>query len=242
MARMTAAAESRGLAPVGGIEVKNDLHNALAGGLDGEAGLALISGTGSSCLGRDPKGDYFNCGGWAWFMDDGGSGFGLSYDALRTAVRMVDGRETPTPLLPAVLDFYEVLHPDFLLERLYNRKWTPAEIASFAPTIMKLAADGDPAARGVLRRGAVALAEIVSTTAANLEFPETPRVVLLGGCVRSGAPYQPMVESEILNSCPGVRLCEPLHDTIYGAALNALLLASSKNLIPPAVRPRFPKK
>jgi N-acetylglucosamine kinase-like BadF-type ATPase len=242
MARMTAAAESRGLAPVGGIQVKNDLHNALAGGLDGEAGLALISGTGSSCLGRDPKGGYFNCGGWAWFMDDGGSGFGLSHDALRTAVRMVDGRETPTSLLPAVLDFYEVPHPDCLLERLYNRKWTPAEIASFAPAIMKLAAEGDLAAMGVLRRGAVALAELVSTTAANLEFSQPPRVVLLGGCVRSGAPYQPMVESEIRNSCPGVRLCEPLHDTIYGAALNALLLASSKNLIPPAVRPRFPKK
>lgn len=152
MARMTAAAESRGIAPVGGIQVKNDLHNALAGGLDGEAGLALISGTGSSCLGRDPKGNYFNCGGWAWFMDDGGSGFGLSHDALMTAVRMVDGREKPTPLLPAVLEFYQVPHPDFLLERLYNRKWTPAEIASFAPTIMKLAADGDPAAMGVLRR------------------------------------------------------------------------------------------
>ena len=174
-------------------------------------------------------------------MDDGGSGFGLSHDALRTAVRMVDGRETPTPLLPAVLDFYGVPHPDCLLERLYNRKWTPAEIASFAPTIMKLAADGDPAAMGVLQRGAMALAEIVSTTAANLEFLEPPRVVLLGGCVRSGAPYQPMVESEIRNSCPGVRLLEPIHDTVYGAALNALLFASSRNLVSPAVRPLFPK-
>ena len=242
MARMTAAAESRGIAPVGRIQVKNDLHNALAGGLDGEAGLALISGTGSSCLGRDPKGNYFNCGGWAWFMDDGGSGFGLSHDALRTAVRMVDGRETPSPLLPAVLDFYEVSHPDFLLERLYNRKWTPAEIASFAPTIMKLAADGDPAAIGVLRRGSMALAELVSTTVANLDFEEAPPVVLLGGCVRSGAPYQPMVESEIRNSCPGVRLLEPIHDTVYGAALNALVFASSRNLVSPAVRPLFPKQ
>ena len=242
MARMTAAAEFRGIAPVGGIQVKNDLHNALAGGLDGEAGLALISGTGSSCLGRDPKGDYFNCGGWAWLMDDGGSGFGLSHDALRTAVRMVDGRETPTLLLPAVLEFYQVPHPDFLLERLYNRKWTPAEIASFAPTIMKLAADGDPAAIGVLRRGSMALAELVSTTVANLDFEEAPPVVLLGGCVRSGAPYQPMVESEIRNSCPGVRLLEPIHDTVYGAALNALVFASSRNLVSPAVRPIFPKQ
>ena len=242
IARMTAAAESRELAPAGWIQVKNDLHNALAGGLDGEAGVAVISGTGSNCLGRDPKGNYFNCGGWAWLMDDGGSGFGLSHDALRTAVRMVDGRETPTPLLPAVLDFYGVPHPDCLLERLYNRKWTPAEIASFAPTIMKLAAEGDLAAMGVLRRGAVALAELVSTTAANLEFPEPPRVVLLGGCVRSGAPYQPMVESEIRNSCPGVRLLEPIHDTVYGAALNALVFASSRNLVSPAVRPLFPKQ
>jgi N-acetylglucosamine kinase-like BadF-type ATPase len=242
IARMVAAIGSRGLAPAGWIQVKNDLHNALAGGLDGEAGVAVISGTGSNCLGRDPRGNYFNCGGWAWLMDDGGSGFGLSIDALRTAVRMADGREKQTPLLPAVLEFYKVPHPDFLLERLYNRKWTPAEIASFTPTIMELAAAGDPAAMEILRRGALALAGLVSTTAANLDFAEAPRVVLLGGCVRSGAPYQPLVESEIRNSCPGVRLMEPLHDTVYGAALNALRFAASKNLIPPAVHPRFPKK
>jgi glucosamine kinase len=242
IARMVAAIGSRGLAPAGWTQVKNDLHNALAGGLDGEAGVAVISGTGSNCLGRDPRGNYFNCGGWAWLMDDGGSGFGLSIDALRTAVRMADGREKQTPLLPAVLEFYKVPHPDFLLERLYNRKWTPAEIASFTPTIMELAAAGDPAAMEILRRGALALAGLVSTTAANLDFAKAPRVVLLGGCVRSGAPYQPLVESEIRNSCPGVRLMEPLHDTVYGAALNALRFAASKNLIPPAVHPRFPKK
>ena len=242
IARMVAAVGSRGLAPAAWIQVKNDLHNALAGGLDGEAGVAVISGTGSNCLGLDPKGNYFNCGGWAWLMDDGGSGFGLSIDALRTAVRMADGREKPTPLLPAVLEFYKVPHPDFLLERLYNRKWTPAEIASFAPTIMELVSAGDPAAMEILRRGALALAGLVSTTAANLDFAEAPSVVLLGGCVRSGAPYQPLVESEIRNSCPGVRLVEPLHDTVYGAALNALRFAASKNLIPPAVHPRFPKK
>ena len=238
IARMVAAVESRELAPVGWIQVKNDLHNALSGG---KAGVALISGTGSNCLGRDPKGNYFNCGGWAWLMDDGGSGFGLSIDALRTAVRMADGREKPTPLLPAVLKFYEVPHPDYLLERLYNRKWTPAEIASFAPTIMVLAGNGDSAALEILRRGAVALAGLISTTAANLDFPEAPRVVLLGGCVRSGAPYQPLVETEIRNSCPGVRLMEPLHDTVYGAALNALYFAVSKNLVSPAARPLFPK-
>ena len=242
IARMVAAVGSRGLAPAGWIQVKNDLHNALAGGLDGEAGVAVISGTGSNCLGRDPKGNYFNCGGWAWFMDDGGSGFGLSHDALQTAVRMADGRQTRTPLLPAVLEFYDVPHPDFLLERLYNSQWTPAEIASFAPTIMKLAADGDSSAMEVLRRGAMALAELVSTTAANLDFAGPPRVVLLGGCVRSGAPYQPMVESEIRNSCPGVRLLEPIHDTVYGAALNALVFASSRNLVSPAFRPLFPKQ
>ena len=240
LARMTAAAESRELAPAGWIQVKNDLHNALAGGLDGEAGVALISGTGSNCLGRDPNGKLFNCGGWAWLMDDGGSGFGLSHDALRTAVRMVDGREKPTPLLHAVLEFYEVSHADFLLERLYNRKWTPNEIAAFAPTIMKLASGGDPAAMDVILRGAKSLAELVSTTAANLDFPEAPPVVLLGGCVRSGAPYQPLVESEIRNSCPGVRLREPAHDTVYGAALNALLFAASRNRISTAIHPQFP--
>ncbi len=234
IARMTAVAETRELAHAGTVTVQNDLYNALAGGLDGQPGIALISGTGSNCLGRDRLGNVFMCGGWGWFMDDEGSGLGLSADALRTAVRMADGRHAVTPLLSAVLSFYEVSDPGALLARLYG-KWSPAEIAGFAPVVMRLAREGDRAAMAVLRRGAGALAELIATTAANLDFPTGPRAVLLGGCVRSGPPYQELVEDAVRRACPRLTLAEPAGDAVYGAALNALHAAGK------TVRPIFPK-
>lgn len=238
IARMTAVAESCDLAPAGAITVKNDLYNALAGGLDGEPGIALIAGTGCNCLGRDAGGKYFMCGGWGWFMDDGGSGLGLSADALRTAVRMADGRETPTRLLTAVLSFYGVSEPNALLARLYNSEWSPTGIASFAPVVVRLASEGDEAAQAVLCRGAKDLAELIATTAAKLDFPNGPQVVLLGGCVRSGPPYQTLVEEAVRKACPHVSLRDPVRDATYGAALNALQLSGAGQ----TVRPDFSNK
>ena len=233
IALMTSIAESRDLAPKGAVTVKNDLYNALAGGLDGEPGIAIIAGTGSNCLARDQRSNHFTCGGWGWFLGDEGSGFGLSADALRTAVRMADGREEMTPLLEAVTSYYEVPDPDFLMGRLYNNEWSPVHMAGFSPILVKLAAEGDPAALAILGRGAAALAELIATAASHLRFEEAPRVVLLGGCVRSGPPYQPLVEAKIREVCPDVRLQDPLFDTTYGAALNALRLVS------PELKPDF---
>ncbi len=233
MARMTFVAESSRLATAGAITVRNDLYNALAGGRDGGPGIALIAGTGSNCLGRDDRGQYFMCGGWGWFMDDGGSAMGLSADALRTAARMADGRKPPTRLLASVMSFYDISDPHSLLSRLYNEKWSPTRIASFAPVVMSLSSDGDAAAEQILQRGAESLAELVLTTVTNLQFSHSPRVVLLGGCVRSGPPYQPMVEKAMLKACPSIVLEDPFGDSLYGAALNSLALTDN------TVRPIF---
>ena len=234
IAMMTGIAEAQNLAPKGSVTVRNDLYNALAGGLDGEPGIAVIAGTGSNCLARDPSGNHFTCGGWGWFLGDEGSAFALSADALRTAVRMADGREEPTPLLDVVTSYYDVPDPDFLMARLYNNEWSPVDMAGFAPILMKLAGEADPAALAILGRGAAALAELIETAASRLAFEEAPRVVLLGGCVRSGPPYQSIVEAKIREACPGVRLQDPLFSTTYGAALNALRLVS------PELKPVFP--
>lgn len=220
--RMTAAAESIGLAPAGAITVVNDLHNALAGGLDGAPGIALIAGTGSNCLGRDRTGETFMCGGWGWLLDDRGAGFGIAAEALRVAVRAADGRGPATRLLPSALEFFRVREPNELLARLYGQAWSPGMVADFAPVAIRLAAEGDVAAVRILHEGAAALAELVTTTAGKLAFDDSPAVVLLGGCVRSGPPYQPLVEAAVRKACPRARLAEPRHSPVHGAALNAL--------------------
>jgi N-acetylglucosamine kinase-like BadF-type ATPase len=222
VSEVRALAEAAALAPAGEVTVENDLHNALAGGLSGRPGVALIAGTGTNCLGRDPQGKTFMCGGWGWLLDDEGGAFGLALSAVKAVVRSADGRERATSLLPAALAFFGVSEPNELLARFYVRNWTPAEVAEFAPVVTRHAAEGDTMAKAVLASGARALRELVAGTVRGLDFPKGPEVVLLGGCVRSGPPYQDLVEKEIRAACSHIQLVEPEGSPVAGAVLNAL--------------------
>jgi N-acetylglucosamine kinase-like BadF-type ATPase len=142
--------------------------------------------------------------------------------ALKRVARSADGRDGATSLLPAAMEFFGVSEPNGFLARFYNRPWAPAEIAEFAPVVVRHAADGDETASVVLAEGARALCELVAGTLRNLKFEQSPEVVLLGGCVRSGAPYQGVIEAEISKTIPGIRLVEPEGSPLAGAARNAL--------------------
>ena len=225
IAEITSALETAGLGAAGDVEVCNDLHNALAGGLSGKPGIALIAGTGSNCLGRDASGATWMCGGWGWLLDAPGSAFGLTLAAMNRVVREADGRAPQGALLPSLLAFLGLPEPDELLARLYCEKWRPDDLAAFAPVIVRCATNGDRAAMRILREGAAALAGLVATTAKRLDFPKGPDVAILGGCARSGPPYQTMVEDAIRKACPKARIVEPAGSPLRGAAFNALRLA-----------------
>jgi N-acetylglucosamine kinase-like BadF-type ATPase len=163
-------------------------------------------------------------------LDDVGGGFGLALEAFRAAARSADGRAPETRLLPSALAFLGLSEPNEMLARLYVDPWTPDEMARFAPAVIRCAADGDATADRILREGAAALAGLVAGAAWALNFPGGPEVVVLGGCARSGAPYQPLVESAIAAACPGARILSPEHSTTHGAALNALRAAGIEPL------------
>lgn len=222
IARMTAAAEGVGLAVAGSVTVANDLHNALTGGLAGAPGVALIGGTGCNCLGQDASGNTLMCGGWGWLMGDRGGGFGLGAEGLRAAVRYADERIPATRLLGAALAFFGVSEPDELLARLYNSEWSPSAIGAFAPVVIRLATEGDPAAVAILEEGAADMADIVASTVRRLKFPDGADIVLLGGCISSGDLYQTLVEAAICRACPGARLRPAVYDPLIGSALNVL--------------------
>jgi N-acetylglucosamine kinase-like BadF-type ATPase len=230
IAQIMTAAKAAGIAADGKITVANDLHNALAGGLAGRPGIALIAGTGTNCLGCDAAGKSFMCGGWGWLLDDVGGGFGLVLAAFRAVARSSDGRAPATLLLPAALAFLNLSEPNDLLARLYAEEWTPGQLAGFAPVVVRLANEGDAAARKILDEGACALAELVRGTAQALDFPAGPEVVILGGCARSGPPYQTLVENAIRAALPTALLREPIYSPTEGAALNALRAGGIESL------------
>lgn len=232
IACMTSVAEGISLATAGAITVENDLYNALAGGLNGAPGIALIAGTGSNCLGCDATGATSMCGGWGWLMGDRGAGFGLAAEGLRAVARAADGCEPSTRLLSSALAFFGLSDPNDLLAHLYVGTWQPGSVAEFAPVVVRLAAEGDEVALRVLEGGAADLGRIVAATFRSLNFPTGADVVLLGGCATSGAPYQPMVEAAILQACQSAKIRPAAYDPLHGAAINVLRYAGISNTSP----------
>jgi N-acetylglucosamine kinase-like BadF-type ATPase len=164
--------------------VVNDSELILAAGTPEGWGVALISGTGSVCLGRSPAGTTIRVGGWGPLMGDEGSGYYIAIRALRAATQSADGRIEAPALLKAVLRHWSLAEPQGLIAKVHAGDTTPAEIAGLAVTVLDLAAKGDPAAHAILEDGARELALQVRTVIRKLALNRPP-LALAGGMLRA---------------------------------------------------------
>ena len=216
--RIAAACASRwGMNPAN-LLVEPDIRSAHRGGLRGKPGIALISGTGSSCLGRDPQGNWHQCGGWGGLLDDGGSGYGISLEGCRLAVRMADGRASRTPLLDGVFThFGKTTLPD-LVEYLHDSGLKKGDLASLFPRILELAVEGDPAAQGLIKNGIRELVDLVRTSADAIGESQ-PDLVVTGGLLEAPGPFRQGFEQALKTGLPGHRILPSALPAAAGAIL-----------------------
>jgi N-acetylglucosamine kinase-like BadF-type ATPase len=163
--------------------VVNDAELVLAGGTPEGWGVALISGTGSVCLGRAPSGRTLRVGGWGPLLSDEGSGYEIASHALRAVARSVDGREQAPGLVKAVLRHWSLGDPTALIRFVHAPSTTTAEIAGLAPVVLEQAQNGDAVARDILERAAHDLAAQVQTVIQRLQLSRPP-LALAGGMLR----------------------------------------------------------
>jgi N-acetylglucosamine kinase-like BadF-type ATPase len=104
--------------------------------------------------------------------------------ALRLATQTADGRSDAQRILDAVLDQWELEHPEQLLSFVYQTEGNHGEIAQIAERVLELAEDGDLHAQRLLDGAARALAQHVDTVARRLEIQEPP-LALGGGLLAS---------------------------------------------------------
>ncbi len=168
--------------------VVNDAELVLAGGTPEGWGVALISGTGSVCLGRSRDGRTARVGGWGPLLGDEGSGYDIAMRALRLATQAADGRAAAPALLKAVLEHWSLRDPAMLIRFVHDPARTPAELARLATVALALAVKGDAAARCVVDEAARELARHVDTVVRSLRLKRPPLAVaggLLGGQLRA---------------------------------------------------------
>ena len=147
-------------------EIVGDEVIALDAAFRGGPGILQIAGTGSNCIGRAPNGERESAGGWSSRLGDEGSGYWIGLHAVRRALRAYD-REEPTRVLETVGRIWGTK----TIEELVNLgDGTPGpDFAALAPSIDKLAEEGDAVAVGVLNQAAADLADFVLLVRAKLK-------------------------------------------------------------------------
>jgi glucosamine kinase len=208
--------------PSAKVQVVNDTHIGLVGGLSGRPGIVLIAGTGSACLGIRADGATWLCGGWGAMVDDIGGASWVGLRAMAAAVQCEDGRIGPTLLRDLVFDSLKLATPREFIDRVHNRGLEREEIGRLAPLVIQALVAGDTAAGEILRDAAGGLARMVATVSARLFAGDHCELILVGGLARSGPPFQTILEEQIGRTAPGVRLVEAEMSPVQGAALEAL--------------------
>ncbi|HEX4284622.1 MAG TPA: BadF/BadG/BcrA/BcrD ATPase family protein [Terracidiphilus sp.] len=212
------------------LEVVGDHIIALDAAFKGGPGILQIAGTGTNCVGRAPDGGSEAAGGWSSRLGDEGSGYWIGLHAVRRALVAYD-REEPTGILEAVGRAWGTKTIDELVN---VGDGTPSpDFAVLAPTISKLAEEGDSVAAGVLAQAAKDLVDSVLLVRAKLWrkhhlTAEVP-VAWIGSVIgksrqvreaffaglRAAAQEMPIVETEVAG--------------IEGAVWRAKRLAAQKN-------------
>lgn len=217
------AVASIGLAARDSVDVATDIVAAHSAALAGAPGVALIAGTGSSCLGRDAEGRTHQVGGWGSLLDDVGGATWIGTQAMVAAVRAFDGRGDATALTDAVMQHFGLAHLRELLVVVDANHLPRGARADLSPLVTGAAADGDPVACGVLARGAEALAECVAAAARVLSLgPGEVAVAATGGLVENVPVYRTLIHEAVERALPAACCKEPATTNVRGAFLEAL--------------------
>ena len=206
----------------GSYHLSADFEAALYGAFGGNAGIALISGTGSVCYGKNSAGEHQRCGGWGHRFDDEGSGYAIGRDVLKAVVRAHDGREQPTLLTNLVFSAWNVNSIPELISTAYAPETGKKEIAALSALCCDAYADGDNAAEMILEKAAKSLEELLTATADALtttdapEFSTAVETAFFGGLLQKDAVLHMALENSIDSR---FLIREPIADAARGAAI-----------------------
>jgi N-acetylglucosamine kinase-like BadF-type ATPase len=203
--------------------VTHDAAIALSGAIAGEPGIITISGTGSMIFGRNSRGVEARAGGWGYVYGDEGSGFDLTRQALRAALRHEEGWGPQTVLRDLLLRATGAASVNDLLHRFYTPEFSRPQIAALSVLVSEAAEQGDREAERLLFDAATQLVNYVEGVHHCLFDPGTAvPIAYSGGVFKSRLLLREFVRSVHyrLDSRP----MAPIHGPAAGALIEALRL------------------
>ena len=172
--------------------VEGDIHNVIYGVKGAsERCIAAICGTGSVVYGYD-GGKLTRYGGWGYLFDNAGSGFDIGRDAIRHALMAEEGECPEGALSRSVRDKVGGKIFDNIGEIYAKGK---DHVASFAPIVIDLAAEGDRDALEIVKRTTDRLSMLINRAAQTHVFGDL--VVIAGGLTARRDVIAPLLREGI---------------------------------------------
>lgn len=203
--------------------ILSDGEIALEAAFSGKPGVLLVVGTGSACLAKDEDGSAIRTGGWGWLADDGGSAGWIGQRALEQAVREYDGREQAGSIKDTVFEKLGIHSDQDIVTQLYQSGLTRAAVAELAPTIIRLADEGEPKAVSIRDAAVVELVALVRATSGKLKMEDFP-IATTGGLVENNPSFRSALEMRLFD----LIFQEPEAKPVEGAVFIAKRLAQSQ--------------
>ena len=193
-----------------------DERTALRGAFPDGAGIVVISGTGTICVGRDGNGLEHRCGGWGWRLDGAGAAFDLGHHALQLSLHMADGRLPDHPLRRTLWQALGCHSSVEVKARVVQPNFGPADLAALAPLVDIAASEGLEDAQRILDRSAEALVTMVNAVTTGLQLTN-PAVVPHGGALLHLPCFRATVDQWLTERMPQARWCTAAGDACDGA-------------------------
>jgi len=131
----------------------NDIVPLVLNGQPHRARIVVVCGTGTGFAARTHTRRYARASGREYLLSDEGGGFDVGLRGLRAVVKAGDGRGVPTALT-RLLPTWGCAGPDELDERVYRTREPKRVVASFAPLVLRAAAQGDPVSQAIVASAA----------------------------------------------------------------------------------------
>ncbi len=197
--------------------VGDDSQSAMAAALGNADGVMLICGTGS--IVRAKKGGRTaQVGGWGHVGGDGGSGYWMGRELLRTIFRKADEKEKTHahPLGQAVLSFLMLATLEDLVQ--WSLEASKAEIASLTPVLFRFPTN--TLAKKILNDAVRQLRDEVDLAARQIGL-RAPQVVLNQGIAMHQPRFAKMLSRAIRKKIRGAKVFVSRAEGALGAALLA---------------------
>ena len=161
------------------------------------ADLTIAVGTGITALVNTPEHN-FELTGHGYLIGDEASGFWMGRSGLNAALRSDESRGPDTSLLKAAIDFYQVPAKE-LADHIHQLSRPVAQVAAFAPSVVKAAQSGDAEALFIISQAANEIAVLIEVA---IERANIKTVALIGGAI----PHGELLHNQVLVASQGLNV------------------------------------